>query len=152
MEDYVNYLNALQSSNLAEQITNARNAGTEQKQQALQPLGELLETTGLTSGLKEGLGAVGSAIKSFAIDKVKDVARQALTKAGIDEETINKTLAGKFDEAAKGAVNKLLDQAKSKVEDIKAQGQSIVEDAQDKLASTVSDIQAQGEEALNTIA
>ena len=141
MEDYSRYLNAIQSAGYADNVVDMKQQVEEQKQEALQPLGEMLTTGGITHA---GSAAYG-AIKEMVIEKAKDVARSAMKKYGVSDEDAEQILKGNFDKVAKSKVQDLIDKAKAKADDIKTTVENKVEDiktqAQDTLDEAKSTVQ-----------
>jgi ElaB/YqjD/DUF883 family membrane-anchored ribosome-binding protein len=103
----------------------------------------------------EGLMKAGSTITNYissnAINYSKNIAREYMENAGVDDADIEEVLKGNLGNLMKNKVSQLINKAKEKAEDIKTQAQSKVQEAQDKFENLKTDTQKQFEETQNNI-
>lgn len=125
MDDYSQYFSALQSAQLATQIANIGTEQKEEQRQAIAPIGELIST----EGIKEGISSTIETAKEMALSKAKDLASQAMKKAGIDDETIQSIISGNVKEAIVNKAQSLIGKVKTTVEDTVQQARETAEGA-----------------------
>lgn len=137
------YLNALQVSKYVDDLRNMQSEMGLEKKEELKSTGALLTSEGSRE-------AIMTAVKNFAVDKGKDVARDALTKAGVDKDVIDNVLSGDVTDV-KGKVQDLLSQAKAKVDEVKTQAQDLLDNSKSTISENVTTLQEAGEEGLGQI-
>jgi phage-related protein len=150
MNDYAQYFTSLQSAQLANQIANIKTQEDQEQRQATAPLGELVST----EGIKEGISKTISSVKDAVLEKAKDVASQAMKKAGVDDDTIKSILEGNVKEAIQGKVEQAIAKAKtvaqSAVDDAKQTATDAISTTRDAVNSATEAIPTQ-EEALSSL-
>jgi hypothetical protein len=147
MDDFSQYFNSLQEASFANQIANLKNQQDEEKRQAIAPIGELIST----EGIKEGISSTVDTVKEMALNKVKDVAAQAMKKAGIDDETIKSVLQGNIKDAIQNKAQSLINQAKATAEDAVSQAKATAEDAVSQAKATAEDAVSQAKSVVQTV-
>ena len=125
MDDFSQYFNALQEAGIANQIANIKGQEEEEQRQAIAPIGELIST----EGIKEGISSTIETAKEMAISKAKDVASQAMKKAGIDDETIQSIISGNVKEAIMNKAQSLIGKAKGTAEEALSTAKTTAEEA-----------------------
>jgi hypothetical protein len=143
MEDSMKYLNSLQVSKYVDDLRNMQSEMGLEKKEEEKSTGALLTSEGSRE-------AIMSAVKNFAVDKGKEVARDALTKAGVDKDVVDNVLKGDPTDI-KSKVQDLLSQAKTKVDEVKTQAQELVDNSKSTIAENVTTLQEAGEEGLGQI-
>jgi uncharacterized protein YjbJ (UPF0337 family) len=138
MEDSFKYLNSLQVSKYVDDLRNMQSEMGLEKKEEEKSTGALLTSEGSRE-------AIMSAVKNFAVDKGKEVARDALTKAGVDKDVVDNVLKGDPTDI-KSKVQDLLSQAKTKVDEVKTQAQELVDNSKSTIAENVTTLQEAGEE------
>jgi hypothetical protein len=147
MEDYSRYLNAIQSAGYADSVADMKRQIGEQKQEALQPLGEMLTTGGVTHGASSAYGA----IKDMVVEKAKDVARATMKKYGVSDDDAEQLLKGNFDKLAKSKVQDLIDKAKTKADDIKTSVEDKVSEVKSQAQDTLDEAKATVQDTVDEV-
>lgn len=147
MDDFSQYFNALQEASFANQIANIKNQQDEEQRQAIAPIGELIST----EGIKEGISSTIDSVKEMALNKAKDVATQAMKKAGVDDETIKSVLQGNIKEAIQSKAQSLIGQVKGKAEDVISQAKEAAENAVSQAKATAEDALSQARGVVQTV-
>jgi hypothetical protein len=96
-------------------------------------------------GLREGVGAVISKLKSKAVETVKKAGKEVLDKA-------KKLATDKLNEVKSDAetkFNELKEQGQSKLEDLQNQAQSQIEDIQNQVQSKADELQSKADQFKN---
>ena len=145
MDDYSRYLSALQASSFADQTPDLIMQQKEQKDETLQPLGEML-TTG---GAGHLAASAFSSIKNMAIEKGKDLAKLAMKKAGVSDEDVDQILKGNFDSLAKQKVQDAITKAKSVAEDAKGKLTDAVDEVKAKVQDTVDEVKTTAQNTMD---
>ena len=140
MDDFSQYFNALQEAGIANQIANIKGQEEEEQRQAIAPIGELIST----EGIKEGISSTIETAKEMAISKAKDVASQAMKKAGIDDETIQSIISGNVKEA-------IMNKAQSIIGKIKGTAEDAVQQARDTAEGALQTAQNTAGEAVDVV-
>jgi hypothetical protein len=146
MNDYAQYFTSLQSAQLANQIANIKTQEDQEQRQATAPLGELVST----EGIKEGISKTISSVKDAVLEKAKDVASQAMKKAGVDDDTIKSILEGNVKEAIQGKVEQAISKAKSVAQSAVDDAKQTATDAMDSARTTATDAVNSATEAIPT--
>jgi ElaB/YqjD/DUF883 family membrane-anchored ribosome-binding protein len=153
MDDFSQYFNALQEASFANQIANLKNQQDEEQRQAIAPIGELIST----EGIKEGISSTIDSVKEMALNKAKDVATQAMKKAGVDDETIQSVLISpenairNIKEAIQSKAQSLIGQVKGKAEDVISQAKEAAENAVSQAKATAEDALSQAKGVVQTV-
>jgi hypothetical protein len=151
MNDYVEYLNALQASSVVAQM------GDQKQQEIIQnaqqgimdkilPTEELSQIPGLATG---GLAGVLSVAKNVGESFIKESLKTQMKNLGIDDDTISSVLKGDLNEAMSSKVGSILSNVKGTVSDGVNTAKGVLQDAVDTASSTVDSAITQARNTLS---
>jgi phage-related protein len=130
MNDYVNYLNALQASSMISQ---------DEEQKKDEKIVPIEEESNMPSMALGGLTGAAALAKTAGISFVKSTLREQLKNAGVDDETIDSALKGDFSEIMQSKVAGLLTKVKGTVQEGVNTAKSVVQDGIDTAKGVVQD-------------
>jgi hypothetical protein len=150
MNDYVEYLNALQASSIVAQMGDQKQQEIVQAAQQgimdkILPTEEESQIPGLATG---GLGGILSIAKNIGEGIIKESLKTQMKNVGIDDNTISSVLKGDLNEAMTSKVGEVISNIKGTVSDSINTAKGVIQDAIDTASSTVDNAISQ---AQNTI-
>ena len=151
MEDFNQYIQTLSGVNSSD--SEAQSLINEKMTQwdKLQETKDSIASPFLMEGLMKGGSVITNYISSNAINYSKNIAREYMKNAGVDDADIEEVLKGNLNNLMKNKVSQLINKAKAKVEDVKGEVKGKVQEVQDKIEDLKTDTQKQFEQARNDV-
>lgn len=151
MDDFNQYIQSLSGVNSSDSEAQSLISEKMSAWDKLQETKDSIASPFLMEGLMKAGSTITNYISSNAVNYSKNIAREYMQNAGVDDADIEQVLQGNVGSLMKSKVSQLINKAKSKAEDIKSQAESKVQEAQDKFENLKTDTQKQFEDAQNNI-
>ena len=137
MDDFNQYIQSLSGVNSSDSEAQSLISEKMSAWDKLQETKDSIASPFLMEGLMKAGSTITNYISSNAVNYSKNIAREYMQNAGVDDADIEQVLQGNVGSLMKSKVSQLINKAKSKAEDIKSQAQSKVQEAQDTFEKSV---------------